>query len=644
MSKIQTYIDNFFESEKYRLPNFFPVGTGIGIVMYFSLDNEPSFIANISTFVGVLIACIFTKSYKMIVPLMICLGFFIAQLRTKTIDTFMLTENDKKFTSLTAVVESCEKTEKGLTFTVGSIETKKHKNLNKLQLTWRGKKALASPEDYPPGTKVLFKVILSPVASQAFPNAYDFKKQLYFRGISARGFITKPPKILAPAEQTSLDMHVNRLRHGIDKKIEESLPGSTAAIAKALITGNKAGISKEIRAHFSNSGTAHLLAISGLHMGIIGFFTFWLFRIFLCCIPRISMFCNVKKIAAILSWPVVLFYLYISGKSVSSVRAFIMHSIIIVAVLLDRSSITMRSVAIAATMIMLFSPEAIMFPSFQMSFGAVIAIVAFYEKVRNFSRHFLLNTTATTLIASIPTSLFSIYTFNQLTLNSVLANTASIPLMSFLVMPLAVISLFFMAFNLLHPFTDMMGQGVNLLMKISELASKLPGSYFVMPTPSDLNMAIFIFSGLILALIHHRIRIAGIFGLIIGVAFYYLNPTDDIFISPKAKAVGIRTKDAVCFNHLGYFRSATSAWAKSVGFEKKDKFNSKACRGCISKIDEDTYKINHPKGCIIITKDEEFSSDIYPIILLDEDNEFAETVSLPSLVRKSNNLKKRPWS
>ncbi|MDR1334566.1 MAG: ComEC family competence protein, partial [Holosporaceae bacterium] len=594
-SKFRNIFEDFCESEKHRFQNFIPVGMGIGICSYFSLDNEPSFLLNAIILIALITACVFIKSHKWIlyILLTVSFGFFISQLRTKMVDTFMLSKKGDELTWLVASIESCEKTPKGLTFIVGDVKSRKYPRLNKLQLTWRGKKALASKTDYAPGMKALFRVMLSPLNPLAFPGAYDFKKQQYFKGISARGFITVSPKILKSPSRTSLDLFIGQLRHSIDKKIEDHLSPDIAAVAKALITGNKSGISKEIRRDFANSGTAHLLAISGLHMSIIGFFVFWLFRIFFCFCPRISMFYDAKKISAIISWIVVVFYLQISGSSVPSVRAFIMHTIIILAILLNRRALTMRSVAIAATIIMIFSPEMILFPSFQMSFGAVIAIVALYERARDFSNVFkwLFDAMATTVAASIPTTLFSVSTFNQLTLNSVLANLISVPLMSFFVMPVAVMAIFFMLFDFSQPIL-LMGYGVQLLMKVSEKSAQLPGSYFVMASPSPINMGIFIFSGLILLLIRHKIRFCGIAGIAIGVIYYCLNPTSEIFISPKSKAIGVKTDDGVaCFNHLGYFRFLTFAWAKSVGLEKRERFDSEICEKYVTKISDSAYSI-----------------------------------------------------
>ncbi|MDR0677462.1 MAG: ComEC family competence protein [Holosporaceae bacterium] len=635
---------DFLENEKHRLPNFIPVGIGIGIVLYFSADKEPNFLINSIVFISLLSSYFLFKRYRLVLSIFftISFGFFLSQVRTKTIDTFILKTKSNFPTSLVGTVELSEKTEKGLHLVIESIKSRKYPKLKKISLTWRGKAAMSSEKDYVPGTKVLVYGILSPLTPQFFPGAYDFKKQQYFKGINARIFATKQPKILKAPLANSWCFFIEQLRYRIDQKIEKSLPEATRAVTKALITGNKSEISKEVRSYFANSGTAHLLAISGLHMGIIGFFVFWLFRIFLCCIPRVSMFFNIKKIAAVISWITVLFYLYISGKSIPSIRAFIMHTIVILAILMDRRALTMRSVAIAATIIMISMPEVILFPSFQMSFSAVMAIVALYERFRDFSGTFktFFSVIATTIVASIPTSIFSINTFNQLTLNSIAANIVSIPLMTFFVMPVAVIALFLMIFGLEQPFIILVGYGVKLLIKISEFSSKLPGSYFVMPTPTSLNMAIFIFSGIILLLIHHKIRFLGLLGLVIGGVFYFFYPTSNIFISPKGKVIGIKTEKCACFNHLGYFRSMSTAWAKSIGFEKREKFNAEGCRQYISRIADNTYSATLNNQKVIITD----NPSIPNTILIDKNSDCAEIIYTTSENRLSNKSKERPWS
>lgn len=664
------FIEDFFECEKNRLPNLVPVGIGIGICLYFSLNNEPNFHFNISIFVFSLLIWIFAKIYLaknesissilmytfFSAFLAISSGFLVSQIRTVCTNTYMIAENIKKPISFVATVNSCEKTDKGLKFIVSELKRKYDdsanklcKKINGLHLIWIGSKAKECAQDYSPGSEVLFRAILSPIYSQAFPGAYDFKKQQYFKGISARGFVIKPPKTINENKPFSINLYIQQLRHKINKKIEEHLPKDTAAIAEALTTGNTAGISSKIRSNFANSGIAHILAISGLHMGIIGFFIFWLSRIILCCFTKISMFYDIKKIAAVISWFITLFYLYISGCSVPSVRAFIMHTLIMGAILIDRTAFTIRSVAVAATGILLTTPEVILFPSFQMSFGAVIAIVTFYEsswRPPKFLKS-LSEIVLTTIVASIPTSIISVFVFNQLTLNSILANIVSIPLMSFFIMPTAVIVLFLMIFDLARLPLLVMGFGINLLMKIAEETSKLPGSFFVMHTPTPLTIGLIIFPGLLFMLIKHRIRFLGLIFSFLGIVYYFYQPTPDVFIAPHGKVIGIKTEKTACFNNLRYFNTMTKNWTKSIGFEKRENYFSKECKKYISKIDDGTYSTKVKNKKIVITSDTEYEKNKntdFIFFLNHEQNEHAILLYLNPDINLSNKKICRPWS
>lgn len=599
---VEEFFQSFLEADRVRLPNFAPVPMGIGICFYFYLDHEPIFWINAVIFcVAILAAAIFHRFRILLMPLFLSLGFFVAQLRTISVNTPMLKEKIADPVEFTAEVESCERSDKGLVIYVRDVEVSgddtdddieenddnddndgaegegrgdderceilKNFRPQKLMLTWNQKSALEN--DYRPGEKVRFRAFIYPFFPRAFPGAYDFKCQQYFKEVSARGFIVEPPELLQTRPRNLLLTKIENLRHAINRRIESHLSKDCAAVTEALMTGNKTGISRRIRQNFSDSGTAHLLAISGLHVGVVGFFIFWLFRMFFCSLLCVSQFYSAKKLAAICSVPAVIFYLMLSGCSIPSIRACIMHILIIIGILISRVALTMRSIAIAAILILMATPEAIIFPGFQMSFGTVMAIVAFYEKNEKFNNRLIFSVIITTLIASIPSAIFSIFNFNQLTLNSVFANVISIPLVTFFIMPGVIITLIFMMFSDAGFFMEILGFFVDWLIKISEFAATLPGSRFIMPTPSLSVMAAVVFSGIIFALLHHRIRYIGLCGMAVGVVLYFMQELPDVFVSPYCKVVGLRTPDGAVFSkhNGGRGNYAEESWAKSVGLK-----------------------------------------------------------------------------
>ncbi len=643
MYRLLNFIQDFYEKEKFQIINFIPVFFGLGICSYFYLDNEPSVIFSFVCFIISLIFSLLTQNKISYVIFLFFSGFLLSQLRTISINIPLLEKEPEKPTAFFATIESCNHTENGLNFIVKNINSPFL--LNKLFLTWKGEKAINTGENYMPGDRLSIFAQLSPLRNQAFPEQYDFKKQQYFNGISARGFIfSTPKKVQNYLAVDSVELKIEKFRHKINEKIDSILDKDIASIAKAIITGTKAGISKKLRENFTLSGTAHILAISGLHIGIIGIFIFWISRLLLNLFLQISMFMNVKKIAALISLIGVILYYFISGCSVSALRALIMHSLVIIGIIINRKALTMRSVAIAAMIILILSPEVIMFPSFQLSFSAVIAIVSFYEKHWNFSSYLgmIFNIIATTLVASLATSIFSIFIFNQLTLNSIFANIFAIPLMTFFIMPMSVISLIFLIFDIIFPL-KILAYGIKGLINLIEYSSQLPGSLFIMPTPSDFTMCIFIFSGLILSLLHYNVRLLGILGIFIGCVFYYFEERPKIIISPYAKAYGIKVSDElVCCNHCGYFRGIMDTWTKTVGCEKRKNFNSKECRKFVKKSENGKYIIKLNKNTIELSEYPERENK--NIIYLDKSKDFTREIYLPSFKEISNKYKKRPWN
>ena len=147
----------------------------------------------------------------------------------------------------------------------------------------------------------------------------------------------------------------------------------------ALITGERGGIPQEVTNAMRDSGLAHVLAISGLHMVIMAGTVFWLVRALLALVPGLALRFPIKKWAAAVALLAASFYLCLSGAAVPTVRAWIMMSIFLIAVMLDRPALTMRNVALAALAILIVEPESLFDPSFEMSFAAVIGLVALYE-------------------------------------------------------------------------------------------------------------------------------------------------------------------------------------------------------------------------------------------------------------------------
>ena len=239
-----------------------------------------------------------------------------------------------------------------------------------------------------------------------------------------------------------------QLRTEVTRRITAVLPSSTGGVASALIAGKRGAIDESVKDAFRNSGLSHLLAIAGLHLGLVGAFVFFTVRGALALIPPVALRYPIKKIAAAVTLVVLTCYLMLSGAAIPTERAFVMNGIVFAAILIDRLRISMRICAVAAAVVLLLQPESLIGVSFQMSFGAVVALIAVYEawgqqigralRRGSFARRALgycAGVAVTTVVVTIGTDPFSIYHFHKLVLYAPLANVIAVPLSALWTLP-----------------------------------------------------------------------------------------------------------------------------------------------------------------------------------------------------------------
>src|SRR5947208_3501653 len=235
----------------------------------------------------------------------------------------------------------------------------------------------------PVGSFIEFKARLSAPLEPLRPGGYDFARDMYFQRIGASGFVLGPIRTVEAPHAVGLRLRyaafVEGMREAIDKRIRTILPGDKGAIASALITGKRDAISSHVNEAMYVSGLAHVLSISGYHMAVVAGIIFFAVRAL--CGPW-SSFANrhaIKKWAALAAFLVATFYLLLSGAEVATQRSFIMIAIVLIGVMVDRAVLTFRNLTVAAFGVLLLAPEAVVHPSFQMSFAATLALIAGYQ-------------------------------------------------------------------------------------------------------------------------------------------------------------------------------------------------------------------------------------------------------------------------
>ena len=375
----------------------------------------------------------------------------------------------------------------------------------------------------------------------------------------------------------------DRIRYSIAQKIRSYNLGQAGEIMVAVMVGYKQGIAPDVRDDFSSSGLAHILVIAGLHLSIISGLLFFIFRRLLAFSPKLVLFFPLKKIAAFMALCCSFFYLKISGESIPTIRAFVMFSLIMIGIMMNREPISLRSLTIAALVILGFKPEAIYSASFQMSFSAVLGLIGSYEYFRDqqwhlFSRKrdpwwkrfgmFGLSSVASSLIASIGTLPFIITTFHKFSWHSVEANLIAIPLMSFWVMPWALVAVFSMIIGAEALPLEAMSWGVNVMMKLAHEVTSWPGSVTPVGILHPFTIPLLVFGGLWIFIWKNKYRWVGW----LGVLFSLTLPTQKVFalVSNDHKRIGILAGEESMLSNNGRDSFIHNDWRGVLGVFKNE--------------------------------------------------------------------------
>jgi len=408
-----------------------------------------------------------------------------------------------------------------------------------------------------PGDRVHLKAMLHPVPAQILPGGRDFQRELYFAGIGAVGYAFGAARRTgAPEGSGGWREGLRQLRAEMTRRIAAVLPGSAGGVASALITGKRGTISEEVKQAFRDSGLSHLLAIAGLHLGLVGGFVFFAVRGGLALLPSIALRYPIKKIAAGATLIVLCCYLLISGAAIPTQRAFVMNGLVFGAILIDRLRISMRVCAIAAMGVLIIDPSVLVGVSFQMSFGAVVALIAVYETYGARLHRLLYSRTipgkvlgycggvaVTTVVATLGTYPFSIYHFHHLALYSPLANVIAVPLSALWTLPWGVVTCLLMPFGLERVALVPMGWGIEITIWVAQHVSALPGNVWAMPRLPAEGLLTISLGGLWLCLWQGSWRRWGLVAIAAGFASMMLTRPPDIVIADGGRFVAARAPD-----------------------------------------------------------------------------------------------------
>lgn len=551
---------SYWKSDHARRILWLPVLFGCGIGTYFLLPTEPNkwITLWIIEFL-ILVAIIFRHRMRVLYYLaaifVFVLGFAVIQLKSIYLHSFPknIYNQTSYYKGIITAIDSNYKGKQRFTFdNLEDFDGNKYSG--KYRITQRSNDKVASIGDCVEQIGTIM-----PPAFEVVVGGYQLDRKNYFEGLKGSGYAESNfyPAECDNVKQGYISLKIGQLRQRIVRHIMRILPPQESSVAAAVIAGDKSLISTAQYDQYRNSGLAHFLAISGLHMSMLSGLMFLLVRFILSLIPQISLRCDTRKIAAVLAMAISFLYLLISGWAVPAQRAFIMIAVVLLGVMVNRRAISMYSVALAAFIILLLSPEVLISASFQMSFAAVIGLIAFYEKysdnIKNYYHQgnhwlqgfkiYIIGILLTDFIASLSTLPFAIYHFNMVALYTTLGNLLAGPIIGLLIMPCVLFSLLLLPLGWDKPFLILAGYGIDGVNHITQFVSSLPQAGLHVPAIPFGGLLLIVFGGLWLSIWQMPWRKWGFYGIALGFLSIVLVRTPDILVGDNLKAIAFKNDE-----------------------------------------------------------------------------------------------------
>ncbi|WP_342768179.1 ComEC/Rec2 family competence protein [Rhodovulum viride] len=395
----------------------------------------------------------------------------------------------------------------------------------RLRVALHGEGGVTAP---PPGARIAMMAHLSPPGAPAEPGGFDFRRHAWFQQIGAVGYANSPAVTLSPPEGGAT-LLVHRMRMALSDALRARIPGDQGAFAAAILTGDRSAMSRDTIQALRDSNLAHLLAISGLHMGLLTGVVFAALRFALALWPRLALRLPIKKIAAAGALAVGAVYLALSGGNVATERAFVMVAVVLGAVMADRRALTLRAVALAALIVLVLTPESLTQAGFQMSFAATTALIAVFAALRDRPEggwrpprwaQGALAVVISSAVAGAATAPFGAAHFNQVSQFGLIANLASVPLMGLLVMPAAVAAACLAPFGLAVLGLEPMRWGIAWILWVAERVAGLDGAVWPVPAPGPAVLPLIAVGALFVMLWTGRARALGLVPILAAFALW----------------------------------------------------------------------------------------------------------------------------
>lgn len=571
-----------------------PIFIGVGAWSWYALARDPPLVPLIVTLLACGVVAVALRyrhvvlSFAACVTFLLLLGMLLSTIESWRLSTILL--DQPVTTMIEGQVLSREADDRGrIRYRVALLST----NDPKLQRPPVNITLLArSPHTpLPIGGGISGRARLSPPSGPALAGLNDFAFDAYFAGTGAIGFFYgKPTAFSLPTGGTTAFAAASRIvavwRNAITEHIRSRIGGDAGAIAAALITADQRSINPQTIEALRQAGLAHVLAISGLNMALAAGTFLVGARLLLALVPGAAEQFPVKKIAAVGGLVTVTFYILISGGAISAIRSWLMIVVMLIAVLLDRAAISMRNVALSALIILAVTPSAVTGPGFQMSYAATIGLVAGYAAWRDWSADrshwvgrrwrpvsaaagFAGGILLSSLIGGVATLVYSIGHFHRIPAYGLAGNLLAMPIISLIIMPMAMVAMLLMPFGLDAIPLAIMGRGIEWIIVLAKWVSSWGGEV-VTGRLSPLAFALIAAGGGLVCLFRSRLALVGLAPLLIGVtvaAVHGSGATPELLISEDGRLVAIISDRVAATNRTKPPAFIYDQWRRSVRVE-----------------------------------------------------------------------------
>ena len=567
-------IENWLDRERDQTPLWLPVGIGFGIAFWQFFGT--------SAWAGLAMACAAFLIFGFLAPpnsrlrqltrmaaIAILLGFFLIAFRSNTVAQPVLGK--------IWIGEFYGQIE--------AVENISARNVYRLRLATGSSSDLPpfvrvnlTPEQYQndlqPGAIIRLRARLLPPAGPSLPGGYDFARRAWFQQIGATGTALGEVQLFQKADG---DAWFATHRTALTEHILVSMPQGSGAIGAALVTGEQGHISPADAQAMRDSGLAHLLSISGLHVtAVVGFIFIAVSRL-LSLSSWLALRIPIPVVAAATAALGALGYTLLTGAEVPTVRSCIAAILILIALAMGRDALTLRLVAFGAILVLIFWPEAMAGPSFQLSFAAVATIVIMHDLpfVKRFTERrdesffikmarAVVSLIITGIAIEIVLTPIALFHFHKAGLYGALANVAAIPMTTFIIMPLEALALVFDLVGLGQPFWWMAGQGIAAILALAHAVSGLPGAVTMMPEMPIWAFGTFVVGALIFGLLTTSVRYCGVALCLFGIIFMVMAPRPDILVTGDGKHLALVSKDG----DVALLRVRAGEFMRGMIFEK----------------------------------------------------------------------------